>query len=268
MIKCIARLQKRLMLGRPDASVALQLIHTRVLDMPVIFCVNMENDPVQRNHRRGGFYEQSELKALRSIFPKGGTFVDIGANVGNHTLFAAMFLGAGRVIPFEPNPQAFELLVQNVLVNRLSERVDISKLGVGLSDAHSAGFAMQKRERNLGAAKMLEGQGSLEVFRADDLLAEETPDFIKIDVEGMEMRVLDGLSGLLARCRPVMMVEVDNEVEDQFMNWVAEAGYGVVATHARYRLNKNHVIADKADVARLQGKLTKTALGPKTEATA
>ena len=58
---------------------------------------------------------------------------------------------------------------------------------------------MEKRERNLGGAKMLEGEGELEVFSADELLDGETPDMIKIDVEGMEMKVLKGLTKTLKR---------------------------------------------------------------------
>lgn len=252
MIPRIKRLNKRLRLGRPVESVSLQLVHTRVLDEAVTFCVNMKNDPVQRNHRRGQFYEMSELTRLRTIFPEGGVFADIGANVGNHTLFAAKYLKASKVIPFEPNPKAFELLIQNVLVNGLADVVDLSMIGVGVSDEQSGGFAMQDRDRNLGGAKMLEGEGDLEVHRGDALLAEVTPDFIKIDVEGMEMKVLSGLSGVLERCRPVMMVEVDNDVEETFLSWVAEQGYAVLSTHQRYRLNKNHLICDAGRLADLQ----------------
>lgn len=246
MIPRIKRMVKRLSLGRPVESVKLRLIHTRVLDEPVTFCVNMKNDPVQRNHRRGQFYEMSELTRLRTIFPEGGVFADIGANVGNHTLFAAKYLKAAKVIPFEPNPKAFELLIQNVLVNGMGDVVDLTKIGVGVSDAHSGGFAMQDRERNLGGAKMLEGAGDLEVFPGHELLADVTPDFIKIDVEGMEMKVLCGLEPVLARCRPILMVEVDNTAEAEFMRWVESQGYGVLSTHQRYRLNKNHLIADAA----------------------
>ena len=251
MIPRIKRIQKRLRLGRPVESVKLQIVQARVLERAVTFCVNMKNDPVQRNHRRGQFYEMSELSRLASVFPKGGVFVDIGANVGNHTLFAALFLGASRVIPFEPNPKAFELLVSNVLVNGLRDTVDLSKLGVGVSDAQGGGFAMQDRDRNLGGAKMLEGQGELEVHRGDALLEGVTPDFIKIDVEGMEMQVLAGLSGVLERARPVMMVEVDNAVEADFLAWVTAQGYALFATHQRYRLNKNHLICDAGDLDRL-----------------
>lgn len=252
MIPRIKRIQKRLRLGRPVESVRLQLVHARVLDEPVIFCVNMKNDPVQRNHRRGQFYEMSELQRLRTIFPEGGVFADIGANAGNHTLFAAKYLRASKVIPFEPNPRAFELLVQNVLVNGLADVVDLSRLGIGVSDQQAGGFAMQDRERNLGGAKMLEGKGDLEVHRGDALLADVTPDFIKVDVEGMEMKVLSGLSGVLERCRPVMMVEVDNEIEAQFTDWVTAQGYAVLSTHQRYRLNKNHLICDASDLERLK----------------
>ncbi|WP_417526082.1 FkbM family methyltransferase [Marinovum sp.] len=264
MIPRIKRIEKRLRLGRPVESVELQLVHARVQERPVTFCVNMKNDPVQRNHRRGQFYEMSELSRLSSVFPEGGVFVDIGANVGNHTLFAALFLGASRVIPFEPNPKAFELLVSNVLVNGLRDIVDLSRLGVGVSDAEAGGFAMQDRDRNLGGARMLEGQGELAVHRGDALLEDVTPDFIKIDVEGMELQVLAGLSGVLERARPVMMVEVDNSVEAAFLDWVAAQGYAVVSTHQRYRLNKNHLICDAADVDRLKAAHAATAPGPES----
>lgn len=268
MIQRIKRINKRLSLGRPVESVKLRLIHTRVLGEAVTFCVNMKNDPIQRNHRRGQFYEMSELARLQRIFPEGGVFADIGANVGNHTLFAAKFLKASRVIPFEPNPLAFELLVQNVLVNGMGDIVDLSKLGVGVSDAHSGGFAMQDRDRNLGGAKMLEGEGDLEVHPGHELLADVTPDFIKIDVEGMEMKVLSGLEPLLVRCRPILMVEVDNTAEDAFMAWVEAQGYALLSTHQRYRLNKNHLVCDAGQLEALKEAYFVDAETPMEEATA
>ena len=251
-IKRIQRLHKRLALGRPDESVGLNLVHTTILGKRVTFCVNMQRDPIQRNHRRGSFYEMFELQRLRRLFPAGGTFIDIGANVGNHTLFAAMFMGAGRVIPIEPNPLAFELLIQNVLVNRLEDIVDLTQIGIGLSDVSSGGFAMTERQVNLGKAQMEADGGDLEVLRGDEVFADERPDFIKIDVEGMEMQVLSGLEGLLQRANPVMMIEVDNDLEAKFLDWVASNDYGVFATHARYTENKNHLICPKAQVAKLK----------------
>lgn len=242
----VERILKRLRLGRPVQSRGLDLTHARIEAQRVVFCTDMENDPIQRNHRRGNFYEAKELHRLKEVFAKGGTFVDIGANVGNHSLYAALFLRAGRVVPFEPNPLAYRLLVQNVLLNGLEPVFDLSKLGVGLSDKEEGGFAMEDRARNLGGAKMLSGMGKLQVYRGDTLLAGEKPAMIKIDVEGMEMAVLVGLEGVLKKHKPVLLVEVDNENEDVFMDWAGGAGYKVAETVQRYRLNKNHLLKPKA----------------------
>jgi FkbM family methyltransferase len=252
----LTRHGKKLAFGRVLESGPLSLIHCEVLGQPVSFCVNKEKDPIQRSHRRGTFYELNELEALLPLFPKGGTFVDIGANVGNHSLFAGLFLQAGKIIPFEPNRLAYDLLINNMLVNGLRERVDLSKLGVGLSDEQSGGFAMEKRRRNLGGAKMLAGQGKLEVYRADDLLRDVEPDFIKIDVEGMEIKVLSGLSGVLERCRPIIMIEVDNENETDFQSWVKDAGYVSLNVYQRYRSNKNHLIVDKEQLGALKARFS------------
>jgi len=203
----------------------------------------MENDPIQRNHRKGKFYEEAELEAIKEEFAEGSVFVDIGANVGNHSIFAAAFLNASKVIPIEPNPGAYRLLIQNVLLNNLEETVDLTKLGVGLSDSLSSGFSVEKRKRNIGAAKLIEDDGgSLQVFPADDLLADVTPGFIKIDTEGMEMRVLSGLEGTIKRCAPKMMVEVDTENDDAFQSWLDTAGYEVKSVKQRYKRNRNYLI--------------------------
>ncbi len=262
----VERILKRLRLGRPVSSRAIELTHARIQDKRVTFCTDMEHDPIQRNHRRGQFYEAKELNGLKEVFPKGGTFVDIGANVGNHGLFAALFLGAARVIPFEPNPLAYRLLVQNVLVNLLDDIFDLSRLGFGLSDTGEGGFAMEKRARNLGGAKMLSGKGKLQVFRGDTLLETETPAMIKIDVEGMEMGVLGGLSKVISTHKPVLLVEVDNENEDAFMAWAKTAGYDVADTVQRYRLNKNHLLLPKAAASKKTKTKAKSGTTKKTAA--
>ncbi|MBV7380302.1 FkbM family methyltransferase [Maritimibacter dapengensis] len=238
----VERILRKLRSGKPFRARNATLIHTKVDDVRVSFCVDMVNDPIQRNHRRGRFYEQKELGQLRRLFPAGGTFVDIGANVGNHTLYAALLLKAARVVPVEPNRPAYRLLAHNVVINRLEDIVDLTRLGVGLSDKAGGGYAMQKRERNLGGAKMLPGEGELAVVSGDELLADESPDMIKIDVEGMEMKVLDGLEQTIATHRPLLLVEVDNENEQAFFDWVGAHGYKLEQTVQRYRLNKNHLL--------------------------
>lgn len=238
----IQRFLKRLRLGRTIESYPVTVTTAQIEGQQVHFCTNMEKDPIQRKQRKGVFYEMHELQELAKHFPKGGTFVDIGANVGNHSLFAAMFMGADRIIPFEPNPRAYRLYLQNMLINGQTDKVDFTKLGCGLSDAEADGFGMQPKKRNLGGARMIRTGGDLQVFRADSLLADETPDMIKFDVEGMELSVLRGLSGLLERCSPVIQIEVDIENDEGFQAWLAGSGYEVVETIKRYRQNLNYLL--------------------------
>lgn len=228
--------------GKPLTSAPLMLTHCRIRGRQVTFCTDMEADPIQRKNRAGAFYETSDLYLLDAYFPKGGTFVDIGANIGNHSLYFALLLGAGRVIPFEPNPVCWRLLIQNVLVNGLWDRFDLSHLGVGLSDHAADGYGMEARARNVGAAAMMPGEGQIAVHRADMLLDGVRPDFIKIDVEGMEMAVLAGLSGLLARVRPNLFVEVGAENDAAFRDWVAGQHYQILLARQRYRKAANYLI--------------------------
>jgi len=251
----VARLLRDLSDGAPIQSAQMQLTHAVIEGRVVNFCITRPRDIIQSQHMKGRFYEAPELADLARVFPHGGTFVDIGANIGNHTLWAALFMGAGRVIAFEPNPKAIEILVPNVMVNGLSDVVDLSHLGLGLGAEASGGFGVERMPGNLGAAKLAAGTGDLRVERADSLLEGQTPDMIKIDVEGMEMDVLAGLSGVLSRCRPALFVEVDASNAGAFADWSAQNGYAVAKTYSRYEDNLNHLCVDAAAVSHAQSVL-------------
>ena len=211
----------------------------------VLFATDKTHDPIQRAHRNGTFYEAEDLAMIAPHVPKDTTFVDIGANVGNHTLYAAMVLGARRVIPVEPNPLALRLLMLNVLINGLEDRVADKGLGLGLAAQDARGFGMETRAKNLGAARMLAGEGDIDVITGDALLRDETPGFIKIDVEGMEMEALAGLSDTIERHRPPMFIEVDKVNDDAFAHWLEAVNYRVVHSIKRYPNNTNHLVVSE-----------------------
>lgn len=228
--------------GRAVEFAGVGLVSARVHGRRVHFVTDLERDPIQRSHRAGRFYESTETALIRQVFPPGGVFVDIGANFGHHGLYAALFCHATRVYPVEPNPSAWRLLLANVLANGAENMFDFRGLGLGAGARSGEGYSVTERQTNRGAARMIEGVGAIPVQRGDDLLADVTPDFIKIDVEGMEFEVLSGLSGVLARCSPGLMVEVATANEDAFQAWVAENGYAVTRTTQPYRANRNHVL--------------------------
>lgn len=214
--------------GADEPFVSRGLVVERAIDgVPVRFFVIDENDHLQQHHMFGKWYEEDELKLMAGHFD-GGTFVDIGANVGNHTLYAALVMKAAKVIAFEPNPPPFKACQYSILLNDLGSRVAVHN--VGLSDVDEQAGIKWSGERNLGATQLETGAGTLVLKRGDDLLAGETPSLIKIDVEALEMKVLNGLKQTIARCRPILFVEVDHSNETAFRAYLDDAGYEILNT--------------------------------------
>jgi FkbM family methyltransferase len=190
------------------------------------FFVLDRGDVIQHHYLQGRLFEEDELRIIARYFPPGGVFVDIGANVGNHSIFASRFLHARKVIAFEPHPTAAFLLKANVALNRLADRIDTSHLGIGLCDRDSQADAVLI-EGNLGATRLRASadEGAFQVVPGDALLADRSIDFIKIDVEGMEIEVLRGLGRTITQQRPAILVEVDNPNTESFITWVRANQY-------------------------------------------
>ena len=226
---------------RPDESGALRgtVVTAPVRGRSVRFFVANDRDALQSVHRQGRFYEAEELEIIARHFG-GGLFVDVGANVGNHTLYALLFLGAERVIAVEPQPAALAILDINLRLNGLRDRVDVHPLG--LADRPGRAGATPA-VNNLAATRLTPGDeaGIYELARGDDLLGGEQVGFIKIDVEGLELAVLEGLRETLLRCRPPLFVEVENANLPAFEAFCASVGYRIVERYRRYRVNINIV---------------------------
>jgi len=226
-----------------------QVVRSVIHGQPVQFFIANPRDTIQRVHATGQFYEPEELDIIRRWCPPGAVFCDIGSNVGNHAIYALKFLHAARVILFEPNPDAIAILLTNLGLNGLLPRCETAHLGIGLSDRTAEGKSIAVSGRNLGGGHIVDAEdsaeGSISLRRGDDVLADESPTFIKIDVEGMEMSVLSGLSALIARCRPLIFVEVDNTNRDAFTQWVIDNHYAVKASFRRYRANENFLLVPR-----------------------
>lgn len=228
--------------GQPQPFLNMSVTHAVVFGKMINFCWRFPRDVIQAHHRKGEFYKAQDLAQIAAYFPLGGVFVDIGANVGNHSLFVGKFLSPSRIIPIEPNALVTDLLAANLLLNDLAPCCDLSHVGIGASDETVGGFGMSEAGRNIGAARMVAGTGDLAVRVGDDILAGVDPSLIKIDVEGMEMRVLRGLAQTIARARPTIFVEVDNDNDAAFHDWIASNNYRVGFRIKRYRANTNYLI--------------------------
>ena len=130
----------------------------------------------------------------------GVTAVDVGAHNGETALAWSLFMLEPEIYSFEPDPASYRTARQNVgrLVNALHP--------VGLSDA--SGQAPFNTTSGSGGDATFALEDSppdeytqVRIARGDDLLAGVWPDLVKVDVEGYERHVLDGLEQTLARCR-------------------------------------------------------------------
>lgn len=171
-----------------------------------------------------GAFEKPMLYFLRDFLSRRpGAFVDVGANVGNHSLFMSMH--ATGVHSFEPFPPVLERLTNQVQSNKL-DNVKIHRVALGQVSGRIPFYPPP--DKNLGNGSFLkaiaEKHGGcatttidLEVVLGDDYFtANGIEDFsaIKVDVEGYEIPVLIGLKQTLTRVRPLVIVEVTHSASE------------------------------------------------------
>lgn len=150
------------------------------------------------------FYEAALLEQIRAIIPPGATFVDAGANVGNHTVYFLRLCKAAKVHAFEAMPHMQAVLQRNADLNG-PDRVQVHPYALGAAEG-TAGVAIFNAA-NLGATTLdADSDGAIPV-RAMDAFELQDVAFIKIDVEGMQDAVLNGARDTIARCQPVMVIE-------------------------------------------------------------
>jgi|GEM_PF-3548403 len=190
---------------------------------------------------------------------RGDHVWDVGANLGAYTLYACLTDGV-TVTAFEPVPATFAILVRNIQLNRLTTRV--TPIAMALSNRHAiAPLYLTSREAGsamhaLGSPENVNGHfeavEALQVAaaRGDALAAQfglAVPDHIKIDVDGHELRVLEGISELLPHVRTIwieMTDRADKSGENaRICHYLEQLGYGceAVVREGRNRLFVNRL---------------------------
>ncbi len=154
--------------------------------------------------------DAATTRLARALLPRDGVFLDIGANVGLHTLAIASHVAeGGAVVAFEPHPINHRLLVQNIEQNGL-RHVVAENLGLAESAAKLTGTA-RAGSGNWSLASQGDYRFEVRLLRLDDYLRDHPLpriDLMKIDVEGAEARVLRGARQSIERFRPAIVFEV------------------------------------------------------------
>jgi len=193
-----------------------------------------------------GFFEYELTKFLLKNLKKGDIFIDGGAHIGYYTLLASKLVGEnGKVISFEPTPSVFKILERNIknetnivaeqkaLFNRMGK---IKFIDYGLKDSVSNTWKKRTVDilKNKGKEVKVEAT-TLDIFCCKNNIK---PTFIKLDTEGSESFVLEGMSNILKNIRPILSVEVGGgkewaENNQKSIGFLKKYGY------KPYEINKN-----------------------------
>lgn len=178
-----------------------------------------ENDFIYTEIKRTNTFYELELLEYINVFhsDKENIMIDVGANIGNHSIFFSKFL-SNHVVSVEPNPEVLPILKKNLIKNKINGEILEFALGEKKS---KAGINMpENSNQNIGMAKISENDGDIDIITLDsvtsnlDILTSKTitnVSLIKIDVEGMELAVLKGGEKTINKYKPSLFIEAATE---------------------------------------------------------
>ena len=171
---------------------------------PVIFF----NDTISNEINIDGVYEKNQLDIIKP-FLKKDTFIDIGANLGNHTLYLNKYFK--NIYSFEPHPLTFKLLKINT-----NYKPHIKIFNFGLSEQEKKTSVNIKSQNNIGGEGFIKNNDNENIkedvfFKNFDEIYnfKNQISFIKIDVEGNELDVLKSMNKNLNNNQAILLIEFD-----------------------------------------------------------
>jgi len=179
-----------------------------------------------------GEYAEAEWHMLKILLRDGKDAIEVGANIGSHTVSIASELTrmGRRLLAIEPQPVVFQNMCANLALNGLLNVIAENAACGDISGWLTFTTPDYQHENNSGGVSMLEdgtGDQRIRSARLDDLV----PDgfdvgLIKIDVEGFEQKVLEGATRTLARFRPIIYLENDRlDKSKDLIEWLWRAQY-------------------------------------------
>ncbi len=187
--------------------------------------------------KKSWFYESYLLEYMHAIIKrkalKNSVAIDVGANIGNHSLFIKSFI-TDQIISFEPNPDILPVLNKNL--NQNIDNFLIFDCALGKTEGTGSIIIPDEADNNIGMARVnteVKSDNNIKISTLDTVLSNIDKDnlagnieLIKIDVEGMEIDVLKGATNTLKRCKPELFIEAFNQENfDALNNYLKKFDY-------------------------------------------
>lgn len=180
----------------------------KVFDVEDFRFVTHKND-YNKTFESGMLLERMILNISKEYIDPNKNIIDIGANIGNHTVVYSNFTN-GNVYSFEPQKEIYDILLENIKMNKCN---NVKAFNFGISDREDKFFmnARYDSPNNFGSFKIKNQTSQIGITvecKPIDSFDITNVGFIKIDVEGHELNVLKGITSLLARDRPNLIIEI------------------------------------------------------------
>ena len=215
-----------------------------------IFEIMSKDDLISKSLIEYGEWAQIEIDILCKFIKQGDTVIDAGAYIGTHTIAFSNIVGnSGKVISFEPNPTAFKILENNCALNSCN---NIMLYSYALGNIEKQVTLLVNKNDNLGGSylsDLLNKESNKQIIvdqRKLDSFLNEPIHFIKADVEGMELELLNGSENLIAEYKPVVFLEVISlQNSAPILEWAKKFGYIVYGIITSAYNEKNYNLSSK-----------------------
>ena len=184
-----------------------------------------------------GVYEPEILKIIKQNLRSDSVFLDIGANIGQHSLYASRFVE--NVYAFEPIKKLYDQFMESCHINQI-DNIYIYNHALGNEEKILPIFG---NSGNMGASSLVTTENrkkiqDIQIKRLDDIVSEsgiKIIDFIKLDVEGFELDVLLGAQQTIEKYKPILLIEyspyfynqTDKSIGSKILNLLFDLGYDI-----------------------------------------
>ena len=178
-----------------------------------IFC-NLKNDVSNQHLITQGINEGHFIEVVNVMISEEANVLDVGANIGTHSLLISKSIKRSNIFAFEPQSLIFSILQNNITLNNCS---NIFPYKFALSDIDNKVISMEpflylEQNTNNGSQSLSNqpfSTGDLCITKRIDSLKLPPINFIKIDVQGSELKVLNGAINTIFSDRPIIFIEIE-----------------------------------------------------------
>jgi len=179
------------------------------------FISGFQNDILFNEAVENGINEKYFVELVSKILKPEDIVMDLGGNIGTHSILMSNIVSEGKVFTFEPQSLIYSILQNNILLNN-RKNIDTYRFACSDKDFETISmepYSFMGKRINTGALRVdLNGvSGDLALTRTIDSFNFEKLNFIKIDIQGSEVKALRGAKKTIAKLKPYMFIEIEQQ---------------------------------------------------------